>query len=402
MDNLAIFGGKPTIDLNQEHYKWPKIDKDIVNWVIEQLNNTISIYDNSWIIREFENDFATYHKRKFAITFNSWTSALYCAYKSLKLKKWDKIICPVYTFFATASPMKILWITPVLCDCWNDDWNINPDEIEKLIDKKTKWLVITHMWWVPCDMDKILKIIKKHNLILIEDCSHSHWAVYKWKVVWQFWDIAVWSLQWSKIITGGEWWILLTDKYKYFSEALLSWHYNKRVVQQIRKNDKKINYAITWYWLKLRAHPIAIKIASILFSKIKEILNYKRIYANEFIDNLNKFNFIKFPNLKWKKPSWYSFVFIYNEKIAKLPIKKFVTLLHSEWLKEFEITKTTWPIDQFALFWWIKNKNKFKNSYYLYSRTIRLPMWWYKEDKDIVDKYINWLNKVCEYIKAIQ
>jgi dTDP-4-amino-4,6-dideoxygalactose transaminase len=134
-------------------------------------------------------------------------------------------------------------------------------EIEKKITDKTKAIVVTHMWGIPCDMDAITVIAKKHNLRLLEDCSHAHGAKFNEQKVGTFGDAAVWSLQGQKTVTGGEGGILLTDDGEIHTRALLLGQYNKRCKQEIPRDHPLYQYALTGFGLKLRAHPLAIAMA---------------------------------------------------------------------------------------------------------------------------------------------
>ena len=79
-------------------------------------------------------------------------------------KEGDEVICPAYTFFATVTPLLFTGAKPVLCDC-DENGNINPEEIKKKITSKTRGVIVTHMWGIPCEMDEIVKICKENNLI---------------------------------------------------------------------------------------------------------------------------------------------------------------------------------------------------------------------------------------------
>jgi len=82
-------------------FVWPKINKEIERAVIKQLHTSISIYDGGGIFNDFENKFAQYHERKFAILCNSGTNAIHSMFVAADLKEGDEVICPAYTFFAT-------------------------------------------------------------------------------------------------------------------------------------------------------------------------------------------------------------------------------------------------------------------------------------------------------------
>ncbi len=217
---LAILGGSKTIKKKTPHFIWPPIDKEIDCSVIKQLHETISIYNKSGIFKEFEDAFAKYHKRKYALLCSSGTLAIHSMFVAAEFKEGDEVICPVYTFFATVTPLLFTGAKPVLCDI-DENGNIDPQEIKKKITPKTKGVIITHMWGIPCKMDEIVKICKENNLLLLEDCSHAHGARYKNKIVGSFGDLAAWSLQGPKNVSGGEGRILLTNNKEFYYRALL-------------------------------------------------------------------------------------------------------------------------------------------------------------------------------------
>lgn len=230
---LAINGGERIFKDDKEgKYIHPRITKEIEEAVIDQLYDTISIYDNSNIFEKFENEFAKYHNKRYGLVTSSGTAALWSMYDSIGLKSNDEILCPAYTFFATNTPIFLTGATPVLVDC-DEYGNMNIDEIEKKITSRTKAIVVTHMWGYPCQMDKIRAIADKYHLYLLEDCSHAHGGSYKGKKLGEWGDVAAFSLQGNKIITGGEGGILITNDKSIYDRAVLLGHYNKRCKKEI-------------------------------------------------------------------------------------------------------------------------------------------------------------------------
>ncbi|MBU3934698.1 aminotransferase class I/II-fold pyridoxal phosphate-dependent enzyme [Patescibacteria group bacterium] len=310
--NLAILGGKKSVDKNPPHFIWPPIDKKIEKAVVKQLYKTISIYDRSGIFQEFEDAFSKYHGKKHALLCSSGTLAIHSMFVSANFKEGDEVICPAYTFFATVTPLLSMGVIPVLCDC-DENGNIDPKEIKKKITLKTKGVVITHMWGMPCQMDEIVKICKKNNLLLLEDCSHAHGATYKGRVVGSFGDLAAWSLQGPKNITGGEGGILVIDNEEFYYRALLLGHYNKRCKQEIPKTHSLYKYAVTGMGLKYRVHPLAIAIASEIFKDIDKYHKIRSFFAQKIIKEFQNKKGIRTPNFSIDiKPSWYGFIFQYN------------------------------------------------------------------------------------------
>lgn len=154
-------------------------------------------------IAKFEEGWAAYNNKKYAVSCNSGTNALFLALKGLGIGPGDEVIVPEFTMIACAWAVSYTGAMPVFVDC-QDDLNIDPDQIEKVITSKTKAIMPVHIYGRPCDMNKINQIAKKHNLFVVEDMAEAHGIVPKS-------DIACYSFYGNKILTTGEGGMCLTD-----------------------------------------------------------------------------------------------------------------------------------------------------------------------------------------------
>ena len=412
MNKLAIHGGNKTIENENNHFPWPIITARSRKAILNQIETSISIYNRSGVFQELEDKFKNYHDMKYALLNNSGTSSILTMFEGINPKIGDEVICPTYTFFATVSPIMYMGLKPVFCDS-DETGNIDPDKIEKLITTKTKAIIITHMWGLPCDMDKIVAICKKHNIYLFEDCSHAHGAEYKNQKVGTFGDASAWSLQGQKIVTGGEGGILLTNNKNIYERATLLGHYNKRCKDEIDKQSENYDYFQTGIGQKFRAHPLAIALANEQFDHLDTWLDQKALYAKYIVDSLQGFNFLTMPNYKNKKPSWYAFTIQFNEIISGgYNIETFIKMLHAEGLSEVDKPGSTCPIHNLPLFskpqkilprLYSKNfktnsESSFEIATKFYNSTFKIPVWAHKKDKKILDQYIEGIKKVCNYI----
>lgn len=132
-------------------------------------------------IKRFERNFAHYIGVKYAIATASGKQALYLILKSLDLEGKDEIILPAYTAASVPNTIILSGLTPVFVDVDPKTFNLNPKLIEKNITKKTGAILATHIYGQPSDLDSILKIARKNNLYVIEDCAHACGAEYKGK-----------------------------------------------------------------------------------------------------------------------------------------------------------------------------------------------------------------------------
>ena len=174
-------------------------------------------------IPEFEQKLAEYCGCRYAIVFNSGTSALHGAYFTLGLGKSDEFITSPITFVATANAGLYLGAKPVFVDVEPDTGNIDAARIEQKITRKTKLIVPVHYAGHPADMQKIRRIAKKHNLAVVEDACHALGAEFKGQKIGscRHSDMAVLSFHPVKHITTGEGGAVLTNRKEYYEKLLM-------------------------------------------------------------------------------------------------------------------------------------------------------------------------------------
>jgi dTDP-4-amino-4,6-dideoxygalactose transaminase len=161
-------------------------------------------------VREFEEQFAEYIGTEYAVATNSGTSALHTALASLGVGKGDEVITTTFSFTSTASCILMQGAKPVFCDIDKKTFNINPDEIEKRINNRTKAIIVVHLYGQPCDMKRVMEICEDCNLTLIEDACQAHGAEYEGKKVGSF-GVGCFSFYATKNMTTGEGGMITTN-----------------------------------------------------------------------------------------------------------------------------------------------------------------------------------------------
>lgn len=139
-----------------------------------------------------------------AVTVNSGTAALHCAYAAIDLKAGDEVITPPITFIATQATAAFFGAKIVFADVFPDTANIDPKCVEEKITTKTKAIVAVDFAGHPADMDELRKIADKNSIYLIEDASHSLGSLYRGKKVGTLADITTYSFFPTKNITTAE------------------------------------------------------------------------------------------------------------------------------------------------------------------------------------------------------
>lgn len=181
--------------------------------------------ETSWIssvgkfVNKFESAFSKFCSSKYGIATCNGTAALHLALKSLRIGKGDEVIMPDLTFIATANAVSYCGAKPVFVDSEALTWNIDPEKIEDKINVRTKAIIVVHLYGHPAQMDMIMKIARKHDLYVIEDCCESHGAFYKKKMVGSIGTLGIFSFYGNKTITTGEGGMIVTNSKSLDSRA---------------------------------------------------------------------------------------------------------------------------------------------------------------------------------------
>lgn len=244
----------------------------------EEKGAVLKVLDSGFLaqgakVEEFEKKFAKYIGVKYAIAASSGTTALHLALLAHGIKKGDEVITSPFTFIASSNAILYCGAKPVFVDI-GEDFNINPDLIEKKITKRTKAILVVHLYGCPAQMDKIMKIAKKYNLVVIEDACQAHGAAIKKKKVGSF-GTGCFSFYPTKNMTTGEGGMVTTNDKKIAEKAKL-----------LRNHGMRIRYyhAILGYNFRMTEIAAAIGIEQL---KKLEKFNKKRISnANYFNKNI--------------------------------------------------------------------------------------------------------------------
>jgi perosamine synthetase len=306
------------VDLDPPHFVWPPVDEEIERAVVDQLHRSVSIWDGGGVFAEFESRFASLHGRSYGCLFSSGTSALHAAYVALRLQPGDEVICPAYTFWATVTPLLWTGAVPVLADC-DAEGNLNVNALVALITDRTRAVVVTHLWGVPAQVERLRALCTRAGVALLEDCSHAHGARIGDRFVGTFGDLAVWSLQGHKTVSGGEGGILLCDEPELFHRSLAFGHGGPRCLSQLPPDSELYDLAGTGLGLKQRAHPLAIAIAARLLERLPGILDGRHRVAERWAAAVSGCPSVAVPRSGDRTFSWYALPLILADRADRDP-----------------------------------------------------------------------------------
>lgn len=413
MNKLAIFGGKQEIPDRYQNYKIPYINFNDAS-ILKTLNDASMItYDGKGIFYKVESEFSSLFGTKYTLSTNSGTNALFSMYYAAGLTEDDEVLVPGYTFFATATPLFLLGCKPILVDCC-ENGNIDPEDIKNKITSRTKAIVVTHLWGIPCEMDVICKITQDNNLLLFEDYSHAHGATYDGRIVGNFGDGAACSLGAQKLITGGQGGMFTTSHKSFFYNALLIGHFNKRALTQIK--DKSIYpYAYTGTGLNLRMHPFAAAIITEQIKTYPEKLAQRREVAEFMKREISNIPGLSIPFIPSKaNPAWYTFPVLYDEQQCNgIRKEKFIKALQAEGCKDIDVPDSTCPISYYHTFssgftgtqlyniLEVSNDIELPACNIYHHKVFKMPVWIGPERFEYAKLYINSIKKVIESIDSL-
>lgn len=260
----------------------PIIGEDEISEVVKVLKSG-ELSQGKWV-EDFEKEFANFTHTKFAIATSNGTTALHLSLLVLGIKEGDEVITTPFTFIASVNAILYVGAKPIFVDIDPKTFNINPDLIEEKITSKTRAILPVHLFGFPADMAKILKIAKKHNLLILEDAAQAHGSKIDNQVVGSFGELAAFSFYPTKNITTGEGGMITTN-----NENLT------RRLRMLRNHGMEKRYHHDVLGFNFRMTNIAAAIGIRQLKKINDF-NKKRIENAKFLtEGLSNINAIQTP-----------------------------------------------------------------------------------------------------------
>ncbi len=337
MSTLAYFGGTPAIKKEEAPEKylfgWPIITEEDEAAALDVIRqNSFSRLD---ITEKFQDEYAAYQGRKYALAFCNGTASILAAYYALGLGMGDEVICPTKTYWGSASVAQNLGISVVFANI-DEHLSIDPDDIEHRITERTKAIMVVHYFGYPCDMDRIMAIAQKHNLYVIEDCSHAQGGMYKGKRVGSFGDIAAMSMMSMKSFAAGELGMLVTDNRKYYERAIAFAHYERNNPSYIKECTELAPFAmLALGGMKGRANQLCTALARVQLKYYDERCAEIRRAMNYFWDLMEEIPGVQAIRVDESTGSnmagWYCPHGIYRpEQLGGLSVKRFCEAVRAE------------------------------------------------------------------------
>lgn len=351
----------------------PNISQEEIDEVVDTLNS-------DWITtgpktKEFERRFSEYVGARYAIAVSSATAGMHLGLIASGIGKQDEVITTPYTFAATANVIIHSQATPVFVDIDKDTFNIDPTRIEKAITDKTKAIIPVHFAGQPCQMDEILQIAKRHNLIIIEDAAHAISAEYKGKKIGSIGNATAFSFYATKNLTCGEGGMVTTNDEELANKvAILSLH---GITQDAWKRYGKGGcwyYEVMYPGFKYNMTDIQASIGLHQLAKIEEFLKIRTKYVKMYNEAFEELPQIITPkNIIPGRHAWHLYCILIKKESLKISRDEFIEELKAEGIG------TSVHFIPIHLHPFYKNtfgfkKGDFPNAEWVYEREISLPL----------------------------
>jgi len=331
---LALLGGNP---IRTKRYPYNittgEKEKQAVIKVLQRgLLSGFEGTDNEYFlggrqVKLLEKEWTEKFRVKYAVSFNSASSALYAAIGACEIGPGDEVVVTPFTMSATATAILIYNAIPVFSDIELEYYNLDPEILEAKITPQTKAIFVTHIFGHPADMDPIMELAKKHSLKVIEDAAQSPGALYQERLTGTIGDIGVFSLNSNKMIQCGEGGIAVTNDESLAEKLRLIRNHAEAVIASGRKVSSLVNM-LGWNY---RMNEIEAAIAREQLEKLDLLTELRLKLVNYLNDRLKDIKGLNIPKVR-KNSTHVYYRYVLKVDLKKINIKAplFVKALNAE------------------------------------------------------------------------
>ena len=354
---------------------------------LKEANAVYQVIKSGWIsmgkkVKEFEKKICKYIGVKHAILFNNGTSSLHAALVAMNIKENDEVIVPTLSYISSANVINYCRAKPIFCDSNSRTFNVDVEDIEPKITKKTKAIIIVDMKGMPADFDEIILLARQKKIPVLGDSAESFGAIYKKKKVGSQLDAHSFSFFANKNLTMGEGGLVTTNN----DDIAIKCRIFRNQGQKKRYEHIMIgnNYRLTDY---------AAAFGLVQLSRAEWVMKEKnkvaKIYDNYFKDH----NYIEIPyRPKYvTRHSWYNYSITFNKEINR---NRIIDYLNN---KKIETRLSFPPIHLQPIY---KKKFKYKagsfpKSENAFNTFLDIPCW-AKLEKNKIEKIVEQINKAID------
>lgn len=330
-------------------------------------------------IYRFEKQFSEYLGCKYGLATSSCTGAIHLALMAMGVQQGDEVIVPDITWIATTEPVLYIGAKPVFVDVIADTWCIDPVKIEQAITPKTKAIIVVHLYGNVCEMDEIMAIAQKHNLVVLEDAAEGLGSEYKGHKCGSIAHAGVFSFHGTKTMTTGEGGILVTNHEEIYEKA--------KVLNDHGRNPKDPEHKMFWmrdYGYKYKISNLQAALGCAQIERIEELVAKKRQIFEWYKAALKNFPGRLNPEPEYTKNSYWLPTLVINKNINFNRDRFFAVCRQNS----IDSRPFFYPLSSLPMF---ESQPENKIAYDIYARAINLPSFHDMELED-VNRVVDCLN----------
>ena len=302
-----------------------RMDRSFFRYQKEFEDKALEVLRSGWYVlgkevSSFEEEFATYVGAKYCVGLASGLDALWIAFRLLNIGDGDEVLVQGNTYIASVMGITMNGAIPVFIEP-DEHYGMNPEKIEKAITKKTKAILVTHLYGMASRMDEIVALCKKYNLRLVEDCAQSHGACFNGIMTGTFGDIGCFSFYPSKNLGAfGEGGAIVTNNVDIDEACRIFRNYGsqKRYYNKVVGTNSRLD--------EIQAGLLRVRLAH-----LNELTEERRILAENYNKNLNNTLVTLTKVANGATSVWHQYVITCNERkrlIDYLNEKEIGTIIH--------------------------------------------------------------------------
>lgn len=307
-------------------------------------------------VKKFQERIARLCSVKHAVAVCNGTQALYVGLKILGVGPGDEVIVPDFTFIASANAVVWAGAKPVFVDVEGKTFNIDPLKIEKAVTKKTKAIMPVHIYGQAARMPEIMRIARKHKLLVIEDAAQGIGVKYKGKPVGSFGDVGCLSFYADKILTTGEGGMVLMDSDELAKQAVI-------LLNQGRTGRGWYMHDFLGYNFRMTDLQAGVGLAQL--RKLPQIIKRRERNERLYKKYLAGVPQVSFPYIDpaGRRTIWRITILVENPQ----------SLLEFLGKKGIKANRTFGPLHSQPCYKYLKSRKDFPNAVYAFNHLLRLP-----------------------------
>lgn len=245
-------------------------------------------------IEQFEQMISEYVGTKYAVVFNSGTSALHASLLAHGIGEGDEVIVPSFTFIATVNAALFVGAIPIFADIEEETCGLRPEDVEAKITPRTRAVIPVHYGGCPCLIEQLTDIARRHDLVLVEDAAEALGAKVDGRKIGAFGNTTVLSFCSNKVITTGEGGAVVTDSSNLYDKLRLIRSHGRAEKDNYFSSTNYMDYIALGYNFRMSDVTAALGIAQL--KKIDEIIGMRRAKADVISNRLHQVTEIELPH----------------------------------------------------------------------------------------------------------